>query len=214
MNIKLVIGNKNYSTWSLRPWLLLTAFDIHFEEIHESLHPDALRDRLLAHSPAGKVPVLIEPDVLVWDSLAICEYVSDVHLDGKGWPHTAKNRAKARAICCEMHSGFNALREALPMNIRAKRRVALSAALKIDIARIDTIWSEHHRAGWLFERFGIADCFYAPVALRFETYNIDLSPAARAYQLKLLAHPALQLWIEAARAETEVVAADEAGVEV
>jgi len=214
MNIKLVIGNKNYSTWSLRPWLLLKAFNIQFEEINESLQPDALRDRLLVHSPAGKVPVLIEPDVLVWDSLAICEYVSDVHLDGKGWPHTAKNRAKARAICCEMHSGFNALRAALPMNIRAKRKVALSAALEIDIARIDTIWSEHHRAGWLFESFGIADCFYAPVALRFETYNIELSPDARAYQLKLLAHPALLFWIEAARAETEVVAADEAGIEV
>jgi len=212
MNIKLVIGNKNYSSWSLRPWLLLKAFNIQFLEISESLQPDDLRERLLVHSPAGKVPVLIEPDVLVWDSLAICEYVCDVHLDGKGWPHTAKDRAKARAICCEMHSGFNALRNALPMNIRAKRKVDLSAAVAIDIARIDAIWSDHHRTGWLFDSFGIADCFYAPVALRFETYNIKLSPAARAYQVKLLAHPALRLWIEAALAETDVVAADEAGV--
>ena len=114
MTTKLIIGNKNYSTWSLRPWLLLSAFDLPFDEVTESLQPDRLRARLLTHSPAGKVPVLVDADVLVWDSLAICEYVSEVHLAGQGWPRNAPDRAKARAICCEMHAGFTALRAALP----------------------------------------------------------------------------------------------------
>jgi glutathione S-transferase len=214
MTIKLVIGNKNYSTWSLRPWLLLSAFDIRFDEVSESLQPDRLRARLLAHSPAGRVPVLVDADALVWDSLAICEYVSEVHLAGQGWPRSAPDRAKARAICCEMHAGFTALRAALPMNIRAKRKVDLSAACRADIARIDAIWSDHRPDSWLFDTFGIADCFYAPVALRFETYGIELTPAARAYQVRLLAQPAVQRWIQAALSETDVVAADEAGLEI
>jgi len=214
MNIKLVIGNQNYSTWSLRPWLLLKAFNVHFEEVSESLNANQLSERLLAHSPSAKVPVLIERDLVVWDSLAICEYVSEIHLEGKGWPHTAKNRAKARAITCEMHSGFSALRNAMPMNIRAKRKIAIDAAIQQDIQRIDDIWSNHHRSGWLFETFSIADCFYAPVALRFETYGVELSERARKYQHKLLAHPALKEWSDSAMKETEVVEQDEAGVEV
>lgn len=211
MNLTLVIGNKNYSTWSLRPWLLLKAFDVHFEEVSVSLKDEGLRDRLLEFSPTARVPVLKERDLAVWDSLAICEYVNDVHLEGAGWPHTPIDRARARAITCEMHTGFNALRGAMPMNIRARRSVAVTPDIARDIARIDEIWSAHHQSGWLFDRFSIADCFYAPVAFRFETYGIELSEAARQYQHRLLAHPALQSWVDDALKETEVVEADEAG---
>lgn len=211
MNITLVIGNKNYSTWSLRPWLLLKAFNIHFEEAPVSLQDEGLRNRLLEFSPTARVPVLKERDLVVWDSLAICEYISDVHLEGAGWPHTPINRARARAITCEMHTGFTALRGAMPMNIRAKRKVDITPDVALDIARIDEIWSNHHRTGWLFDTFSIADCFYAPVAFRFETYGIELSEAARQYQHKLLSHPALQDWVNDALKETEVVDADEAG---
>ena len=211
MNVKLVIGNQNYSTWSLRPWVLLKAFNMHFEQVNVSLADEGLRERLLEHSPTAKVPVLIERDLHIWDSLAICEYVNDVHLDGKGWPHTPKERAKARAITCEMHSGFNALRNAMPMNIRAKRTIEITPAVARDVARIEEIWAQHHKSGWLFETFGIADCFYAPVAFRFETYGITLNKAATAYQQKLLTHPAMKEWVAAALTETEIIPADEAG---
>ncbi len=211
MNVKLVIGNQNYSTWSLRPWLLLKAFNVHFEEVKVSLAEEGLRERLLEHSPTAKVPVLIERDLHIWDSLAICEYVNDVHLEGKGWPHTAKDRAKARAVTCEMHSGFVAVRGAMPMNIRAKRKVNITPAVAQDIARIEAIWADHHRSGWLFESFSIADCFFAPVAFRFQTYGVELNEAASQYQHKLLAHPAMALWVEAALAEDEILPVDEAG---
>ncbi len=211
MNLKLVIGNQNYSTWSLRPWLFLKAFNMHFEEQKISLAEAGLRERLLAHSPTAKVPVLIERDLHIWDSLAICEYVNDVYLEGKGWPHTPKERAKARAITCEMHAGFSALRSAMPMNIRAKRSIKITPAVAQDIARVEEIWANHHKSGWLFESFSIADCFYAPVAFRFATYGITVSKAATAYQQKLLAHPKMEEWVEAALAEDEIIPADEAG---
>ncbi|TCS43876.1 glutathione S-transferase family protein [Reinekea marinisedimentorum] len=214
MNITLVTANKNYSTWSLRPWLLLKAFKVHFNEVYESLNGDDLRERLLKHSATAKVPVLVENSVTIWDSLAICEYVSEVHLEGQGWPKSPIARAKARAITCEMHSGFSALRNAMPMNIRARRRIEMTADIERDIARIDEIWSAHHASGWLFEEFSIADCFYAPVAFRFETYGVKLSEAATQYQHKLLAHPAMVAWKEKALAETEIVAMDEAGEEL
>jgi glutathione S-transferase len=214
MHLKLVIGNKNYSSWSLRPWVLLKAFDVHFIEENVTLADEGLRDRLLAFSPSARVPVMIERDLTIWDSLAICEYINDIHLDGKGWPHVPKERAKARAITCEMHAGFSALRSQLPMNIRAKRSVEMTPALEQDIARVDEIWRNHHRNGWLFETFSIADCFYAPVAFRFETYGIELSEEARNYQQKLLDHAALQAWRDGALSETETLACEEVGVPV
>jgi glutathione S-transferase len=214
MKVKLVVGNKNYSTWSLRPWLLLKAFNVHFEEVNVSLAQEGLRDRLLEHSPTAKVPVLIEREQHIWDSLAICEYVNDVHLDGTGWPHTAKDRALARSVTCEMHSGFFAVRGAMPMNIRARRKVDITPDMAKDIARIEEIWANHHRSGWLFETFGIADCFYAPVAFRFATYGVELNEAASQYMHKLLAHPALKTWVDAALLETEILPVDEAGEDV
>ena len=211
MNLKLVIGNKNYSTWSLRPWFLLKAFNIQFEEIHVSLASDHLREDLLEFSPAAKVPVLLERELRVWDSLAICEYVNEVHLEGKGWPRIPLDRARARALVCEMHSGYFALRSEMPMNIRAQRKVPISESLQQDIERIEMIWSQPHKSGWLFETFSIADCFFAPVALRFQTYGVELGDPATDYMNRLLDHPAIKVWVADADNETEVVQMGEAG---
>lgn len=215
--MKLVIGNKNYSTWSLRPWILMSAFNLDFEEIQVSLLQDGLKERLGKYSASCKVPVLIDGDLCVWDSLAICEYVSEKYLDGKGWPEDMKLRAEARAITAEMHSSFNALRGEMPMNIRATRKVELSPAAKVDIARIDSIWSQctekNAQLGpWLFGEFSIADCFFAPVASRFTTYSTPLSATAQKYADTLLNHRSFVKWIDAAKAETEIVPEDEAGI--
>ena len=213
--MKLVIGNKNYSSWSLRPWLLLSTFGIEFEEIQESLRQEGLTERLSQYSPTGRVPVLIDKPVTVWDSLAICEYVSEKYLAGKGWPKDEALRAEARAVCAEMHAGFMGLRGELPMNCRATRQVELSDSAKLDITRVDAIWSKGMSAGkgpWLFGDFSIADCFYAPVVLRFKTYGISVSESACRYQSWFLEHDALNQWVDAAKAETEIVPEDEAGI--
>ena len=216
--MKLVIGNKNYSTWSLRPWLLLDAFDIQFEEIRESLNGNDLTERLQKYSATGCVPVLIDGDITVWDSLAICETISDNYLDGRGWPKEKENKAIARSICAEMHSGFSALRSEMPMNCRANRRLTLSDAAAQDINRIDSIWSNYAEKDSssnlrLFGEFSIADCFFAPVVMRFQTYEVELSDAARDYCQSMFEHPSLQKWLASALEETEIVAIDEAGVE-
>ena len=220
--LKLIIGNKNYSTWSMRPWLLLTAFEVPFEEYVEFLAPqETLRRRLLTHSPSARVPVLVDGDLYVWDSLAICEYISEQHLQGGGYPAEATARARARTLAAEMHAGFSALRDAMPMNIRARRRVEIGKAVQRDIARIDEIWAQaaaqrgDGKGGWLCGRFSIADCFYAPVAMRFATYEgIELSAAADAYRQRLCAHPAVQKWCTGALAEDGIVPVDEVGEEV
>lgn len=219
--MKLVIGNKNYSSWSLRAWLLLATFNVDFEEIQESLRQETpqgnLTERLAQYSPTSRVPVLIDGPLTVWDSLAIDEYVSEKYLAGKGWPADSALRAKARAICAEMHSGFMGLRSECPMNCRATRQVELSTAAKQDIARIDDIWSHcmtDYDGPWLFGKFSIADCFYAPVVLRFKTYCISLSETASQYQHFALQHDTLNQWIKAGKAETEIVPEDEAGVDV
>ncbi len=214
--MKLVIGNKNYSSWSLRPWLLLHAHGLDFEEVSESLRAEGLSERLAQHSPSRRVPVLIDGDLTVWDSLAICEYVSEHYLLGEGWPENATDRALARSLTAQMHAGFNALRNEMPMNCRARRKISPSDAALDDVAQIDALWSEYARPDgdgrlFLFGQFSIADCFYAPVVLRFETYGISLSPAAQAYADSLRAHPSLQHWVAAGRAESEVVVEDEAG---
>ncbi len=210
--MKLVIGNKNYSTWSLRPWLFLKHFDVPFNEVMESLRAEGLSERLAVHSPSKRVPVLVDDGLSVWDSLAICEYVSDKYLGGGGWPSDISKRALARAVSAEMHAGFGALRAELPMNLRAHRTVSLSDAAKRDIARIDELWSSAD-GPWLFGDFSIADCMYAPVALRFPTYDIALSEAATRYQREIREHPAIIEWTKAALTETEIVDEDEAGVD-
>ncbi len=212
--MKLIIGNKNYSSWSLRPWLLLSTFKLEFDEIQESLRSAGLKSRLSQYSPTSRVPVLIDESLTVWDSLAICEYVSEKYLDHQGWPKDQALRAEARSICAEMHAGFMGLRSELPMNCRAKRKVELSASALQDIARIDQIWSKcllDNNGPWLFGEFSIADCFYAPVVMRFKTYGISLSKTASKYQAFFLQHNELNQWVEAARSESETVPEDEAG---
>lgn len=216
--MKLVIGNKNYSTWSLRPWTLLDAFDVQFEEIQESLNGSDLTERLKKYSATGCVPVLMDGELIVWDSLAICEYVSENYLDGSGWPRDKWNRAIARAICAEMHSGFNALRSEMPMNCRAKRSLTLSDSVKRDIYRIDAIWSDYTEKDSnnklrLFGEFSIADCFFAPVVMRFQTYEVELSDAASNYCQSMFEHRSLQKWLASALEETEIVEVDEAGID-
>ncbi|MEL6555472.1 MAG: glutathione S-transferase family protein [Cyanobacteria bacterium J06621_11] len=214
--MKLVIGNKNYSSWSLRAWLLLATFDLNFEEIQESLRQEKLQERLSQYSPTNRVPVLIDENITVWDTLAICEYVSEKYLDGKGWPEQEALRAEARAISAEMHAGFMGVRSELPMNCRALRTVYPSAAAHKDIARIDDIWAHctrNYDGPYLFGAFSIADCFYAPVVLRFQTYDISLSVDAQKYQSVMLQHEALNRWAEAGKTETEIVPEDEAGID-
>ena len=214
--MQLIIGNKNYSTWSLRPWLLLDYFEVTFEEVLESLGPDQLSQRLGKYSASSKVPVLLDDDVVVWDSLAICEYISEQCLDGRGWPQATANRALARSISAQMHSGFGAMRNEMPMNIRAKRRLELSHDAKCDVAQIQQLWQDalaQSDGPWLCGEFSIADCMYAPVAMRFITYGIELTPVAQAYVDKISALPSMKKWVAGALEETEIVAIDEAGVE-
>lgn len=216
--MQLVIGNKNYSSWSLRPWLLLAAFDLSFDEQWVSLQEPNLTERLAEFSGSARVPVLNDGEISIWDSLAICEYVNEVHLQGIGLPSGVADRALARSVSAEMHSGFAALRNEMPMNIRASRIIEPSDACLKDIARVDQIWSDYARKNSngdlrLFGEFGISDCMFAPVVMRFATYQPSLSPAAQDYMNSMLAHPALKRWIEGALLETEVVDVDEAGVE-
>lgn len=217
--MKLVIGNRNYSSWSLRPWFLLSEFGLEFELVEESLEGLGgvdLKERLRRHSPSCRVPVLIDRGLAIWDSLAICEYVSEQYLDGKGWPGKRELRATARSVSAEMHSGFVGLRSEMPMNIRARRIVTLSESASTDVRRIDQIWSDcrTQNAGqgdWLYGKFSIADCMYAPVVMRFVTYGTELSETAQQYVETVLASSSMKTWIEAALKETEIIPEDEAG---
>lgn len=209
--LKLAIGNKNYSSWSMRPWLALRANDIPFVETVIPLYTDdpADKERILSFSRAGKVPVLVDGDITVWDSLAIIEYVAERFPEKKLWPDDVAARAHARAVCAEMHSGFMALRNECGMNLhRPVRAVTLSADAKANVARIEQIWREcRARSGgpFLFGRFGAADAMYAPVVHRFRTYAIEVSPETRAYMDTLMALPAFQEWTRDGIAETMLI---------
>ena len=218
-DLVIVIGNKNYSSWSLRAWFFLRHTGVPFREIRIGLDEPDTRARILAHSPTGRVPALIDGALTVWDSLAICEYLAEKFPQAKGWPDDRTARATARSISSEMHSGFQALRNELPMNIRAKRRVEPSAAARADIARVTSIWESCREryaqdGPFLFGRFSVADAMYAPVAFRFATYGVPLDGAAAAYAEALRGHPAAVEWATAGRAETEIVPSDEAGTPV
>lgn len=213
--MQLYIGNQNYSTWSLRAWLLFEQFGLEVDIIKLKLFTADFYATLRDVAQSEKVPTLVDNGLAVWDSIAILEYVNETYLHGKAWPAEAKDRAVARAISAEMHSGFGSLRSEMPMNCRAKRKVALSEGALKDIARIDAIWSqqvEQHPEGWLFGAWSIADAMYAPVALRFETYGIELSEQAKRYQQKQLNSSAMQKWLAEASLETDIVEEDEAGV--
>ena len=212
--LQLVIGNKNYSTWSLRPWLLLSHFEVAFEEIRIALNLTETPQRLRELSPTCKVPVLIHEGQSIWESLAICEYVNEVFLDGAGWPENAGARAHARAVACEMHAGFSELRNRWPMNVRLNRKMPVDAALQKDINRIEAIWTECqtlYGGPWLFGEFSITDAMYAPVVMRFHAYEPVLGAPAASYMRTMLAHPQLQEWIAAGRVESEVIREDEVG---
>ena len=203
----LVIGNKNYSSWSLRPWLLLRQFGIAFEEVKLPLDTPEFYARIRDYSPAGRVPVLIDGDVHVWDSLAICDYVNDYFLDGRGWPADRAARGWARAISAEMHSGFAALRTHMPMNTQRQGSTpAIGADTAKDIARVRALWREAREAHaaqgpFLFGAFSIADAMYAPVASRFVSYAVELGAHERAYVDALLALPAMREWLAEAATE-------------
>jgi glutathione S-transferase len=205
----LVIGNKAYSSWSLRPWLLMKHAGIPFEEKKLSLYQEGAKQQLLSHSGAGKVPVLHDGKETIWDSLAIAEYLAEKHPERKLWPADPAARAQARSVSAEMHSGFSNLRNQMPMNVRRRIPRTPSAEVALDIARIQAIWTQcrlRFGAGgpFLFGAFSIADAMYAPVASRFHTYGVELADPARVYAGTLLALPAFLAWVADANAETEV----------
>ena len=209
-DIRLVIGNKNYSPWSLCPWLLLKMFDIDYEEIKIALYQDNTAEKLGPYSPSLKVPVLLHNEVTVWDSLSICEYISEEFLGGSGWPTGSRRRASARSISAEVHSEFPTLKKEWPMNCKASWTLKPSERLSDEISRIDAIWSCcRHRFGengnYLYGRFSIADCMFAPVAICFDIYGADLSREANTYLQTLLDNPFIQKWIAMGREEREAL---------
>lgn len=215
MALRLIIGNKNYSSWSLRPWIALKAAGIAFEETVISLEARDFKAQITALSGAGKVPVLLDGDVRVWESLAILEYLAEKFPNAGLWPAQDRARAHARAVAAEMHAGFLPLRRHLPMNVRRPVKPRpLDEGAKADVARIETIWAEcraQFGAGgpFLYGRFSAADAMYAPVVWRFHTYAVEVSAATRAYMDAVLALPASRDWYEAARREPWVLEHDE-----
>jgi glutathione S-transferase len=197
----LVIGNKNYSSWSLRPWLAMKVLGLAFDEKRIPLYDPAAKSEILKHSPSGKVPCLVEGSLAIWDSLAILEYLAERH--PQLWPADAAERARARSIAAEMHSGFANLRNHMGMNVR-KRYPGRGRTPEVleEIKRIDAIWSQA-KGPFLFGAFGAADAMYAPVVLRFRTYEVRVSN--RAYAEAMLALPAMREWIEAAGREPESI---------
>ena len=212
----LIIGNKNYSSWSMRPWVLLKAFGIPFEEgkLRFDFAPGSDFYRELArYTPTGKVPVLVEADgFAVWDTLAIAEHIAERHPELPIWPRDARQRSRARSLCAEMHAGFGALRQNCPMNIEASlpevgaRLLAELPQVRADLARIDAIWQEQLAASggpFLFGEFGAIDAYFAPVVMRIHSYGLPLSPASAAYAQRVRQAPGVADWISDALAEQD-----------
>lgn len=209
---RLVIGNKNFSSCSMRPWLLLRHFNIAFEEVSVGLYQSNTAEKLGPLSPSLKVPALLHHETTVWDSMAICEYISETMLDGKGWPASPRKRATARSVCAEMHAEFSNIKKDWPMNCKASCNLFVSEPIAEEIARLDAIWSccrRKHGAGgeYLFGRFSIADCMFAPMAIALKSYGAELSAEAQRYADTLLAHPSVEDWVSQGRAEQDAVAA-------
>jgi glutathione S-transferase len=213
-DLTLYIGNKNYSSWSFRPWIAMTAAGVPFREVLIPFDFPAGNPRFKEISPTGRVPVLHHGDIRVWESLSIIEYVADLFPDRNIWPAGAGDRAVARSVSMEMLSGFRALRNACPMNIRrAKGRIDLPEGVDADVARISTIWTElRARSGgpYLLGEFCAADAMFAPVVNRFEAYDLVADPAVLDYMVAMKSHPAWKSWETAALAETWIVPEDEA----
>jgi glutathione S-transferase len=212
MALTLVVGNKNYSSWSMRPWMALKAAGIAFDEVVISLYSgDADKQKILKYSPAGKVPILVDGAVTVWDSLAIIEYAAEKFPEKGIWPKDAAARAHARSISAEMHSGFVPLRSECSMNIhRPHQRRVLSADAVANVARLQEIWSEcrskYGQGGsFLFGTFSGADAMFAPIVHRFRTYGVEVKGSAADYMAAMQAHPAFEAWTAAALKETWVI---------
>jgi glutathione S-transferase len=215
-DLTLVIGNKNYSSWSLRAWILMKHLGLSFREVLVRLYEPQSKDELEKYGPSGRVPVLHDGDLCVWDSLAIAEYLAES--TGRAWPAKREARALARAVSAEMHSGFINLRTEWPMNARARnRRPPVTPGLEADVDRIDQIWNDCRRrfgtgAGpWLFGEYSAADAMYAPVVLRFNTYGAQISETARWYMATALEDSALQEWVRASQQEPWTIQTCEVG---
>ena len=215
MGLRLTIGNKNYSSWSLRPWILMKHLGLEFSERIVQLDTPGFARDIGTLSPTRRVPVLEHDDLRVWDSLAICEYACE--LAGRGWPEERTARAVARSVCAEMHSGFGTLRSLWPMNARATgRHTPIDAALGGDITRIEELWTECRRqfgarGPWLFGRYCVADAMFAPVVLRFRTYGPELGAVASAYVASAQEDEHLRSWLAAAAAEPWTIEHSETG---
>ncbi len=222
--LKLYIANKNYSSWSMRPWVLLKQTGIAFEETMVRFGTDtfaddsAFKQRILAVNPSGRVPVLVDDGFAVWDTLAIAEYVAEKFPDMRLWPQDVKARARARSVCAEMHSGFGALRSACPMNIEAPLAQTGAIiwrdqpAVRKDVQRIVTMWTElleQHRGPLLFGEFSIADAYFAPVCMRLKTYALPVPGVITDYIGRVCALPGVKAWIADALAEKDFVVVDE-----
>ncbi|MFM7570825.1 MAG: glutathione S-transferase family protein [Betaproteobacteria bacterium] len=214
--LKLFIGNKNYSSWSMRAWVLMRQSGIEFEEVMlrlDGFHPDSQFKRRIAEiSPAGQVPVLIDGDLAIWDTLAIAEYLAEKFPERQLWPAHPADRARARSVCAEMHGGFSALRNACPMNIEARLpevgALALrdQPAVRANLNRIVTMWSEllqQSQGPLLFGGFSIADAYYAPVVMRLITYQLPVPAQIRAYMAQITHLEAVDAWMKKALAEQD-----------
>jgi glutathione S-transferase len=214
--MQLFIGNKNYSSWSMRPWVLMKQAGIAFDEVmlrFDGFTPDSqFKQQIIRHNPVGKVPVLKDDGLLVWDTLAIAEYLAEKFPEKHLWPQDRAARARARSVCAEMHAGFGALRSAFPMNIEAhlpevgQRLLGEQAAVRADLDRIVAMWSELlsvHGGPMLFGDFSIADAYYAPVVMRLHTYAPPVPEIIKAYMERVRALPGVAAWIKEALAEEE-----------
>ncbi len=206
---RLIIGNKNYSSWSLRPWLLLKEFKIPFKETRIALYEDESKQALLEHADSGKVPAFYHDDYVVWDSLAICETLNDLYPQENLWPQDPAAKALARSISHEMHSGFIEIRNQLPMNCRTQVTLPnINAPLQQDINRIREIWSlcrktYQDKGDFLMGEFSICDAMFAPVVIRFNSYGIPLSDLENQYVRSILSLDSMQQWIDEGVIETE-----------
>jgi glutathione S-transferase len=220
--MQLFIGNKNYSSWSMRPWVLMRQYEIPFDEVmvrFDGFEPGSkFKQRLEQIAPTGRVPVLADGDLVIWDTLAIAEYLAERFGQHPLWPRDARQRARARSLCAEMHAGFSALRSHCPQNIEAsmpevgRRALQEHAAVRSDLQRLQTMWSEALRASggpFLFGPFGIADAYFAPVGGRIRTYALPVDATAQAYVGRVFASAGVAAWVRDALAERDFLAFEE-----
>ena len=218
-DLKLIIGNKNYSSWSLRAWFFLKQFKVPFKEIRLPLRSKQFHQEIKKYSPSGKVPALNHGDIKIWDSLAICDYVSEFILSGKGWPSDQANKAIARSICAEMHSGFFGIRNQLPMNCRAlKMNYTIDNNTTSEIQHIQHLWKQCLESqpvnSWLFGEFSVADAMFVPIVFRFHTYQIQLEDRVQQYVQFVLENENIKDWLQKSRSEVEVIDDSEIGTDV